>query len=89
MMKYHKNNINKIIKIAPIIASDTTDNKKYILKNGVYMIEYDDKSISTIDVKNNIDITNIEQIELYTFNKSKIKTIFDISLNDNLLENAN
>lgn len=86
MMKYHKNNINKILKISPIVAYDTKADEKYILKKGVYFIEYDDNTISTIDVKNNVDITNITEIELMVYNKSKVKTIFDISINDKKLD---
>ena len=86
MMKYHKNNINKIVKIAPIVVYDVKEDKKYNHKEGIYFIEYDDNTISTIDVKNNVEITNIEEIELYTYNKSKMKTIFDISKNDNKLD---
>lgn len=89
MMKYHKNNINKIVKIAPIIIYDTRQDKKYKNKDGIYFIEYDDDTISTIDVKNNVDITNIVDYELLIFNKSKMKTIFDISNNDKTLDLAN
>lgn len=82
MMKYHKNNINKICKVAPVIVYDATEDASYILKQGVYLIEYDDKTISTLDIKNNVDVTNFENVEIKVYNKSKIKTIFDISIND-------
>ena len=77
MMKYHKNNVDKIYKVAPVIVYDATEDASYILKQGVYLIEYDDKTISTLDIKNNVDITNFENIEVEIYNKSKIKVIFE------------
>ena len=85
-MKYHNKNIIKIDKIAPIIIVDAEEDKKFLNKNGVYIIEYEDNSISTIDLKNNVDLTNIDNIEVGLFEKSKKETIFDISINDKMLE---
>lgn len=87
MMKYHKNNINRIDLIKPIVVYDTNTNEHFLLKHGVYFIQYDDDTISTIDVKNNIDITNIIDMELKIYSKSKTTTIFDISKNDKYVDN--
>ena len=87
-MKYNKRNIVKISKVAPVVIYDATDDKKYLNKSGVHIIEYDDASISTLDLTNNVDLTNIDNIEIDLFSKSKIKVIFDISINDKKLELA-
>ena len=84
-MKYHKNNINRIFKISPVIIYDAETDKNYMLKSGIHVIEYDDNSVSTIDVKNNTDLTNIEEFEIKLFKKSKQKIIYDISKNDKML----
>jgi hypothetical protein len=81
-MKYHKNNINRIDLIKPIVVYDTITKEHFMLKHGIYFIEYDDKTISTIDIKNDMDLTNIDTMELKVFNKSKMKNIFNISNNN-------
>lgn len=85
MMKQHKNNITKIAKISPIVIHDVKEDKKYKLRKGVYFIEYDDNTTSTIDIKNNIDITNAVDYELLLMKRSKMKVIFDLSKNDKKL----
>lgn len=85
-MKYHKNNITKVVKIAPVYIYFPNYEESFKLKHGVHIINYDDNTVSTLDLKNDIDLTN-ENMEIMFNKKSKMKTIFDISKNDKYVDN--
>jgi hypothetical protein len=68
--------IKNIAILKPIIVYNAKEDKNYISKKGCMIVEYIDNTRNTLDLLNNVDLTNITEYEYKIYDKTKIKYIF-------------
>ena len=68
--------IKNIAILRPIIVYNAKEDKNYISKKGVMIVEYIDKTRRELDLLNNIDLTDITDYEYKIYKKTRIKWIF-------------
>ena len=68
--------IKNIAILRPIIVYNAKEDKNYISKKGVMIVEYIDKTRRELDLLNNIDLTDITDYEYKIYKKTRIKYLF-------------
>ena len=70
-------NIKNIAIVKPVDMYNTEEDKLYINKNGVILVEFQDNSGRYLDIANKVDITDYKDWQVLINKESKMEYIFE------------